>query len=294
MNELKLDNFIQYSFQEGEQEANVLTLHKNGTVEAFIRSAKGNSVPRALGWYFMSLAQDDVDAQKVWQLIQQHNLSGASQSAPRFFGMRLKRFFMSLNGQMTNHELNAFAPIPDKFRELEQSLLQLLARVSEWPLRSFQMACVVPSEVVEGQVFRVDLQLNNDGKFPAEIRNPASFATGGNDALQLHLWEKLANGELSTEVITIDLAGNEFLIREREALPSDAPFVTIPPHGSVRVWVSIRPRLAPAAYEGLLVCYTRPYGKGELEAHNHLIVGEYHAEPVTFRIKAKVPVSGRR
>lgn len=294
MNDVKPDNFIQYSFQEGEQEANVLTVHKNGTVEAFIQSAKGFSVPRALGWYFMSVANDDAGAQTVWQLVQQHNLSGESQSAPRFFGMRLKQFVIRLNGQMTIHELNAFAPTPDKFQELEQALLQLLARVGDRPLRSFYIACVVPAEVVEGQVFRVELQLNNDGKFPAEIRNPASFLPSGNDALQLHLWENLADGKLSTDVTTIDLAGNEFLIGERAALPSDEPFVTIPPHGNVRVWVNIRPRLAPAAYEGLLVCYTRPYAKGELEAHNNLIVGEYHAVPVTFRIKAKVPDSVRK
>lgn len=289
MNHSKLNNFILYSIQEGEQEVNTLTLHKNGTVEAFIQSAKSISVPRALGWYFMSVTDDDVCVQEIWQLIQRYSLSGESQSVPKFFGMRVKRFLMNVNGQLTKHEMNAFAPTPDKFLELEQLLLQLLARVSEYPLRSFHIACLVPPEVTEGEPFHVRLRLNNDGKFPAEIRNPASFAPGGNDALHLHLWQKLANGDLSTDVTTIDLAGNEFLLREREALPSDVPFVTIPSGGSVRVGVNIRSRLVPTAYEGLLVCYTRPYGKGELEAHNNLIVGEYQAEPVTFRIKAKVP-----
>lgn len=272
-----------YAVQVSGIERNYLTIDADGNITAQIKESQSGDSLRALGWYYLLASSDDPDTSKIRRLIYEKRLIDSPDfSRPLARGMRLKVFSIKADGKKAIKYIDAMKPVPNELAEIEQVVFRLFERLASTPLRT--LAIDVSSEPVQiktGDNMRINLEFLNTGKFPTEFRNPATFTETSSSSLRINFWKKVRNenDELIDEYeSTLDLAGKEFLLSDRQAVPSTEQFLRIQPGEKLNMWTTIRfPKLTPGNYTLEAIYYGSPRTKSE-ETRHDLIVGEYHAD----------------
>lgn len=284
---------LRYSLQMGETEKNTLTIDEDGNVTGNVENSQAGSTPRPLGWFNLDAGRADKDVARIGALIRAKGLVGGRvHSRIAKFGMRSKIFLFEADGQRAVHHLDVREPTPEGLAEVEEVVVRLFRRLEEQPLRTLSLwVSLKPATVVPGGDLRIEMEFRNGGKFPTQLRNPASFPRGGANTIRINLWKRVKGeaGAMEDEyVAALDLAGEEFLVGERKSLPSDRPVVEVEPQGTLRAWTTIRlPKIHPGRYFAETVYYGSAIDDEENEMWPYLCVGEYHADPCEVVVSAK-------
>ena len=271
--------WFSYTMQESEQENNSLTIDFEGKVSAFIEFTEMNLSPRSLGNFSFSPGHNDPDLLEIGRLIKDKKMVGGDvYMQPPSFGGRSKFFEIKAEGHEVLHDMNPSLPMPDAFNEVETVVERLFERSAESPLRTLSMDIFFDPQLVKrGDLLKIYIEFCNAGKFPTEFRNPIKSSS----SLRINLWKKVKDvkGELIHEFDSvIDLAGQEFLFNERQAVPSNKPFLLIQPGDRMRMLTTIRyPKSKPGMIFAEAIYYSKPKTNAEYERQD-LIVGEYHTD----------------
>jgi hypothetical protein len=283
-------------FDVGEHERNQVTVDSEGVVTGFIQQTQPGFPLREIGTFYMPLAAEDSQLVELGELIRNEGLTtGEPFLTDLRFGKRYKVFVIEAGGEELIHSIGMEEPLPEALDRLEEHVTLLFGRLVSAPQRTASIEIgLAPETIAAGNELRVELRFRNRGSFAAEIRNPASFALDSPDSMKVNFWRRRENeqGEMSDHYEwTLDLASREFLLSEHDALPSDSPYLEIPPDGQVITWTSVRfPRAEPENYLAELVYYASPATAKELETRDNLIVGEYHSDTTPLVITGPVMV----
>lgn len=282
-----------YSKQISEIDRDYIMIDAKGNVTGNVKFSQSGGEPREVGWFFLPLHFDDPDLTAIGRLIWEKKLIGGKvHEYPFRPGMREKVFSIKAGGLEARHSFNAMVPLPEEISMVEEVVDRLFQRLKDGPLRTFSIAVALePLQGTPGSMLRLNFEIRNSGKFPAEIPNPALFTAKGPGMIRINIWKTAANNsaESSDEyVTTIDLAGYEFLAAERKAVPSDKSHLVISPKEKIRFWTTIAvPNLKPDLYELEIVYYGGPLPDDEMVKHPDRISGEYHANPIKIVILKK-------
>jgi len=281
-----------YTYQTHETEGNYIIIDTEGNVTGNVKYTKHGISPRALGWFYLPLGHDDPDLAAIGSLIRKNELIGGKVflMAPSF-GMRTKIFSIEADGKEARHVLDAMQPLPEDFIEVERVIARLFTRLSSAPLRVLSMDVTFePDKIAPGEKVKASFEFRCMGKFPLEFRNPARVAQGPGVSLRLNLWKKTKDdeGEHLVYVTAVDLAGKEFLVAEKKAVPSGETFLHIPSGESMRMWTSLRlPKLDPEKYIIEAIYIGSPASREEQMRRNDLVTGEFHADIKELTIMKK-------
>lgn len=276
-----------YSIQESEQESNSLLIEEDGTVSANIEVTEADYALRGLGAYQIKAAPSDADLRRIGTLIAERRLVGGDvYAAPASFGAKSVYFQFRTNGVETLHSLDAMAPLPEPFREIEGIVERLFVRLAACPLRALSMKVAIePASVAAGKSSRIGLEFCNRGRSTVTFRNPVHVGGPSAGSLRVNLWRTAHNAAQDTPPeleATIDLAGRELLTGPRQAVSSRQPTLTLEAGASLKTWTTFRfPRLTPGQYTMEVIYYGSPTKGVELKGGN-LVVGEYHSDLFPF------------
>jgi hypothetical protein len=278
-----------YSMQESEQESNSLLIEDDGTISANIEVSAADYALRGLGSYQIKSVPSDADVRRIGALIVQgHLIGGEVYAAPPSFGALSVYFQFQANGEETLHGLDALAPLPEPFREIETIVERLYVRLAAGPLRTMSMnVAIEPVSVAAGKDTRILLEFCNHGRSTVEFRNPVHVGGPSSGSLRANLW-RAAPGSAADAApeleSTIELSGRELLTAPRQAVSSRQATLTLGPGKSLKTWTTIKfPRLAPGPYRMEVVYYGSPKAGAELSGGN-LVVGEYHSDLFPFAV----------
>lgn len=278
-----LTYWLWYSYQESETLFNSLTIDTESNVTAQIQYTEMDYPLRALGFFFFKPGLDDSDIRQIGRLIREKGLlSDNVYTQPPSFGIQSVYFNIKADGQDVMHDLNPMEPMPESFHEVELLIERLFKRAEVGPLRTLSMSIIFePPNVKPDDDLRIIINIRNSGKFPTEFRNPANFTNSALNSFRLNFWSK--GGDKSSKVFdefewTLDLTSREFLVSEYKTIPSQEPYLNIPPSETLRFWTIVRfPKMELGEYMTELIYYAMPGGKEE-ENRSDLILGEYHSD----------------
>jgi hypothetical protein len=275
-----------YSIQTGEVQSNQLTITADGVVTASIGNSKPGTPVRAIGRYYLPVGTSDPEITAIEKVIRDYDLVRIApfKCAGRYGG-RYSLFVIEADGLKTQHIADTADPLPQPLSILEEKLQPLFARVGvEGAQRAVSMRLgFSPDTVTPGDPVRITLEVQNGGKFDAEIRNFAGFRQGGADVLKINFWRPPVPPSGDPDYSwSLDLTGKEWLVAERKTLKSKG-FARLSSHGSLKAWTNVRmPKANPEKLIAELVYYS--HEESEEEDSSDLVVGEYHADAVILTV----------
>lgn len=281
-----------YSVQTGEVQSNQLTITPDGVVTASIRYSKPGTPVRAIGRYYLVAGISDPEIVAVEKIIRDYQLIGMPplRCSPRYGG-RYTLFIIEADGQKAQHVADTTAPLPQPLSVLEEKLQPLMARAG---VEGAQRAVSIrlgfgPDAVAPGDPLRITLELQNAGKFDADIRSFVGFRQGGADVLKINFWRPPAQATGDPDYSwSLDLTGKEWLVAERKTL-RDKELLRLSGNGTLKTWTNIRmPKAQPEKLVAELVYYSHTESEEEQKS-NDLVVGEYHADPVMLTVLPRKP-----